>query len=124
MDQLRSYTGGFGVPAKRSIVRRLLGALIVSIACTATAPAFAGDSCKMVLCMYGKLAKSKGEGTDGGSECNGAVAEYFGILVYKKKKKIDWSATAKERLKRQNSCSSAERKATKAINDKFGKKLG
>lgn len=86
--------------------------------------AYAKDPCKMVVCMFGKLSKLTGSGDDGGSECDKAEAEYFDILVYKKKKRIDWGATAKERLKEQNSCPTADRGKTKQINDKFGKARG
>lgn len=120
----KSATGGIRVPAKRSLPRTLTAALVMAFALSATPTAFAGDPCKMVLCMWGKWSKASGEGDDGGSECRSAEAEYFGIIVYKKKKKIDWSATAKERLNRQNSCPTADRGKTKQINDKFGKVLG
>lgn len=124
MDLPKSLLGGTRLPVKRVLSRYLAGALVMAFAMSGTPNAVAGDPCKMVLCMYGKLAKSKGEGDDGGGECRSAEAEYFGIIVYKKKKKIDWSATAKERLSRQNKCSSADRGITKQINDKFGKVLG
>lgn len=83
-----------------------------------------GDVCEMALCMWGKFSKATGSGDDGGSECRSAEAEYFGIIVYRKKKKIDWSATASERLKRMNKCPSSDKDKTQQINDKFGKVLG
>jgi hypothetical protein len=80
--------------------------------------AFAEDSCKSVLCMYGKLT-----GNSGGSACSGAEQAYFDILV-KKHGKIKWSDTASQRGKFLNSCDGADPSYTKKINDKFGKLLG
>lgn len=88
------------------------------------AVANAKDPCKMVFCMWGKYSKTTGQGDDGGSKCAKAEAEYFSILVYRKKGRIDWSATARERLKAQNSCSTADRGKTKEINRLFGQSRG
>lgn len=74
----------------------------------------ANPTCKVVLCMFGKL---KGASQ---SECKSAEKEYFDIIV-KKKGKIRWSQTAKERLNFLNSCPSPE---NDNINKKFGKLLG
>lgn len=84
----------------------------------ATAPAaHAGDACETVLCMFGKL---KG---GAGGECNGAIADYFNIIKYKKGK-IKWSATSSARQSFLNSCPGADQGKTKEINNKFGKVLG
>ncbi|RMP16191.1 putative killer protein, partial [Pseudomonas syringae pv. delphinii] len=53
--------------------------------------AFAGDPCKSVLCMFGRLT-----GNSGGSECRTAEQDYFSILV-KKHGNIKWSQTATAR---------------------------
>lgn len=101
----------------------VVAALLAGIA-GVSLPAEAGDPCKMVYCMFGKYARATGQGGDGGSECRQAEAEYFGIVVYRKKGRIDWNATAQERLGAQNSCPTADRGKTKQINDKFGKSRG
>lgn len=80
-------------------------------------PTFAKDPCKTALCMWGLLQNSDRDG------CDQAIADHFEILV-KKKKKIDWNATAKERLGFTNSCPGADRGANKQINNKFGKSRG
>lgn len=98
-------------------------ALLSSIA-GVSLPVEAGDACKMVYCMWGKFARVTGQGGDGGNECRQAEAEYFGIIVFRKKGRIDWNATAQERLGAQNSCPTADRGKTKQINDKFGKSRG
>lgn len=115
----RSNAGAL-VCARKWVVAALLVAGIAGV----PLPAEAGDPCKMVYCMFGKYAKATGQGGDGGSECRQAEAEYFGIIVYRKKGRIDWNATAQERLGRQNSCPTADRGKTKQINDKFGKSRG
>ena len=76
--------------------------------------AFAGDSCKSVLCMFGKLT-----GNSGGSACSSAERDYFSILV-KKHGNIKWSKTATARLNYLNSCPGADRSYTQQINAKFG----
>ncbi|MGE6473352.1 conjugal transfer protein [Serratia proteamaculans] len=124
MKNTVSAVGTLCLVAKRFAVGKCLKAFVLGAVVLGASPAFAGDPCKMVLCMFGKYSKVTGTGDDGGDECDSAEAEYFGILVYKKKKKIDWSATAKERLKQQNSCPTADRGKTKQINDKFGKARG
>ncbi len=80
--------------------------------------AYAGDSCKSVLCMFGKLT-----GNSGGSACSSAERDYFSILV-KKHGNIKWGKTATARQNYLNSCPSADRGYTKKINDKFGKVQG
>lgn len=100
-------------PARTWGAALVLGTMLLS-----SPAAHAKDPCKMVMCMWGKFS-----GDDGGDECDSAEQEYFSILV-KKKGKIRWSDTAKERLKQQNSCPTAERGKTKQINDKFGKARG
>lgn len=100
-------------------MRRCALAILLLGTALGSSPAQAKDPCEMVLCMWGKR-----EGASGGSECKKAEAEYFSILVFRKKKRIDWGATSKERLKSLNSCSSADRGKTKQINDKFGKSRG
>ncbi|MNF58606.1 hypothetical protein D3C85_813890 [compost metagenome] len=81
-------------------------------------PASAKDPCETALCMWGLLQDSDRDG------CDQAIADHFDILVFRKKNKIDWNATAKERLGFTNSCPGADRGANKEINDKFGKSRG
>ncbi|MCY1296031.1 hypothetical protein D9M71_36900 [compost metagenome] len=56
-------------------------ALAAFLACGASMPANAGDPCKVTLCMWGKLT-----GSSGGSECSGAISDFFGIQVWKRGK--------------------------------------
>jgi hypothetical protein len=91
---------------------------VLALGLLASGSAFAEDSCKSVLCMYGKLT-----GNSGGSACSGAEQAYFDILV-KKHGKIKWTDTASQRGKFLNSCDGADPSYTKKINDKFGKLLG
>ena len=74
----------------------------------------ANPVCEVVLCMFGKL---KGASQ---SECKSAEKKYFSILS-KKKGKIRWGQTAKDRLNFLNGCPSPE---NDKINSKFGKVLG
>lgn len=71
-------------------------------------------ACKVVVCMFGKMSGNSQ------SECKSAEREYFSI-VNKKRGKIRWSRTAKERLDYLNSCPSPE---NDKINDMFGKVAG
>lgn len=90
--------------------------LVAAVLLCLTAPsAYAGDPCKTVLCMFGKFT-----GNSGGSECQPAEADYFKIVV-KKKKGIDWNATASARKQFLDNCPQADGGFTKKINDKFGK---
>ncbi|ELW2866048.1 conjugal transfer protein [Salmonella enterica] len=77
----------------------------------------AEDSCKVVLCMFGKLT-----GTSGG-ECNSAINDYFSVKVFKDGD-FNPGKTATKRLNLLNSCSTADRSDTKSINDKFGRIYG
>jgi methionyl-tRNA formyltransferase len=70
--------------------------------------------CEVVLCLFGKMSGASQ------SECKSAEKKYFSIIK-KKKGKIRWSDTAKERLNFLNGCPSPE---NDKINDKFGKILG
>lgn len=92
----------------------IAAALIASLV-SGTASA---DSCKTVICMYGKLT-----GNSGGSECSSAEADYFDILM-KKHGKINWNSTATARGQFLNSCDGADSAVNKQINDKFGKVRG
>ncbi|MCS4315594.1 hypothetical protein M2397_005928 [Pseudomonas sp. BIGb0381] len=123
MKQTVKPAGIFCLAAKRFALGKCFTAALIGAALLTPPPVYAKDPCKMVLCMFGKYSKVTGSGDDGGSECDKAEAEYFSILV-KKRGKIRWSATARERLKQQNSCPTADRGITKKINDKFGKARG
>lgn len=79
-------------------------------------PAFAKDPCRVAFCMWGLLNGQT-------AECKSDIADYFSILEYKKKKKIDWNKTASKRLNTMNSCPGADTGKTKQVNDKYGKAL-
>ncbi|RMQ24702.1 putative killer protein [Pseudomonas syringae pv. delphinii] len=64
---------------------------LFAICLLSSGSAFAGDPCKSVLCMFGRLT-----GNSGGSECRTAEQDYFSILV-KKHGNIKWSQTATAR---------------------------
>lgn len=97
---------------------RFLAAAVLMLSTVSVSPAFAGDPCKVVLCMYGKLTSNSG-----GSECSSAEADYFGIVV-KKHGKINWGKTATARGQFLDSCPGAAAGPNKQINDKFGRVLG
>lgn len=101
-----------------SKVRKSITAGLVAIAVFGTTPAFAKDPCKTALCMWGLFT-----GTND-SSCNQAIQDHFDIVVYKKKKRIDWNSTAKQRLGFTNSCPGSDQGINKKINDKFGKSSG
>ena len=91
---------------------------LLAVSLLGSAPAFAKDPCKVVLCMFGRFT-----GNSGGSECSSAEREYFSILV-KKHGNIKWSRTSSARQDYLDSCPGADRGYTKKINDKFGKVRG
>jgi len=74
----------------------------------------ANPACEVVLCMFGKMKGSSP------SQCKSAEKKYFSILS-KKKGKIRWDRTARDRLNFLNKCPSPE---NDAINKKFGRVLG
>lgn len=76
------------------------------------------DDCKVALCMWGYL-NGENDGT-----CKSSIAEYFDIIVYKKKHKINWGKTASKRLSKLTSCGSADTDKMNKVNSKFGKVLG
>ena len=80
--------------------------------------ALADDPCETCTCMYGKLV-----GKGGGSACNSAIAKYFSIIVYKKKK-INWGATSNARLDYLNSCKGSDKNFNQAINAVYGGAAG
>ena len=106
-------------PVINGNVRTFIGAAVLGLLATAAPAANAADSCKMALCMWGRLT-----GDSGGSECSSAEKDYFAILVKKKHNKINWSSTAKKRLQALNSCSGSDPSYNSQINSKFGKKRG
>ena len=77
----------------------------------------AEEACKVSLCMFGLL---KGQHD---STCQGAIADYFGILVYKHGD-VKWSKTATKRLSQLNSCPGVDTDKMKEVNSKFGKSWG
>lgn len=103
---------------KTPAVRKSITVVLLCITALNMSTASAKDPCKTALCMYGLLTNSERDG------CSSAIADHFDIIVFRKKKKIDWNKTAKERLGFTNSCPTADRGKTKEINDKFGKATG
>ncbi|ECJ8168009.1 conjugal transfer protein [Salmonella enterica] len=83
-----------------------------------TAPVYAADPCKSVLCLYGKAV-----GQGGGGECRGAEKDFFNILK-KKKGSIRWGKTFDARKAFLNQCSSADPAAVSKIMSKFGRVRG
>lgn len=106
----QGQAAGNAVPGRG---KTLVCALFAVCLC-ASGSANAGDSCKSVLCMFGKLT-----GNSGGSACSSAERDYFSILV-KKHGNIKWSKTATARLDYLNSCNGADRTYTQQINARFG----
>lgn len=96
-------------------LRKYITVVALAVAVLGATPAFAADPCKTAFCMFGLLT-----GTNE-SQCNDAIKDHFLIIVFKKKKKIDWNQTAKARLGFTNSCPGADPVTNKLINDTFGK---
>jgi hypothetical protein len=95
-----------------------LGVLTLALSLM-TGEAFAGDPCKAVICLAGELT-----GDGGGSECDDALQEYFGIQVWKHGK-FKASSTASKRASFLDKCEADEDGGyKKKIGDKFGSKLG
>jgi len=101
-----------------SRVRKCATLGLLAIAVFGTTPVFAKDPCKTALCMWGLFNGSDRDG------CDQAIQDHFDIVVYKKKKRIDWDSTAKQRLSFTNSCPGSDQGINKKINDKFGKSSG
>ncbi|MBX4139529.1 KikA family protein [Pseudomonas sp. S5F11] len=99
-------------------LRKSITVVVLAVAVLGTPPAFAADPCKTAFCMFGLLT-----GTNE-SQCDDAIKDHFLIIVFKKKKKVDWNQTAKARLGFTNSCPGADPVTNKLINDKFGKVSG
>lgn len=115
---ITAFVAGQPCPSTRIRARKHLTAALMLLAAVSTPAAYAGDPCKTVLCMFGKLT-----GNSGGSECTSAEQDYFDIIV-KKKGKIKWSETADRRGGFLNSCPGSDQGPNKLINDKFGKLRG
>lgn len=113
--KITTYVAGQPCPPARLRARKHLTAVLMLIVAVNAPSAYAGDPCKTVLCMFGKFT-----GNSGGSECVAPEADYFAIKI-KKKRGIDWNATASARGQFLNSCPTADRGFTQKINDKFGK---
>lgn len=96
-------------------MKKITMAFVLAVGTSLATPAFAGDACETVLCMFGKL-----KGADSSSECSGPIADYFNI-VKKKKGKIKLTQTSDARMAFLNQCSTADGGAKKSINKKFGK---
>jgi hypothetical protein len=95
-------------------MKRVILALALTAAFGASSQAIA-DDCKVSLCMWGYL-NGENDGT-----CKDSISEYFDIIAYKKKHKIDLSKTASKRLSKLKSCSDADSGKMKEVNNKFGK---
>ncbi|MGU9854461.1 TrbM/KikA/MpfK family conjugal transfer protein [Pseudomonas koreensis] len=101
-----------------SRARKYTVACLLAVAVLVPTPVFAKDPCKSALCMWGLYSGKKQPG------CDEAIQEHFDIVVYKKKKRIDWNSTAKQRLSFTNSCPGSDKGHNKLINDKYGKSSG
>lgn len=99
-------------------LRKTVTGAVLAVAMLGTTPAFAKDPCKTALCMWGLFTGNND------SECNEAIRDYFDIIVYKKKKKVDWGKTMKARLGFTNSCPGSDSGFNKKVNDKFGSSFG
>lgn len=91
-------------------------AAILGVSLTAFSAPAQASACKVVICMYGELV-----GESGGSECNGALAEYFGIIKFDWKGSFDAGKTSDARKDRMQSCPGADGGAINKIDDKFGR---
>lgn len=98
-------------------MKKLMLAAILA-ATTLSAPAFAGDPCKTILCLGGMLT-----GDSGGSECNDAIQDYFAIQVWKKGN-FKPSSTLSKRKSYLNQCPAPDGGYKDKINGKWGKSLG
>ncbi|UVL66989.1 TrbM/KikA/MpfK family conjugal transfer protein [Pseudomonas sp. B21-031] len=94
---------------------KTLPAAVLAASFAVAPPAQADDPCATVLCMWGKL---KGAGVV--DNCSDPVNDYFSI-VKKKHGKIKLSQTSDARQSFLDQCETADPKATKSINNKFGK---
>ncbi|KGT87022.1 conjugal transfer protein [Erwinia typographi] len=79
-----------------------------------SAPSFASDPCKVVLCMAGKAM-----GSGGGRECKSAERDFFNI-VKKNKNGFLPSHTADARKSLLVQCKGADPKTISNIIQKFG----
>lgn len=90
-------------------------AALAALLCACSMPVFAaGDPCKPTLCMWSKVT-----GSSGGSDCNGSIAEFFGIQIWKKGK-FKASATSSAREQFLGKCSE-DKAQQKEIIQKFGR---
>ncbi|MNR27196.1 hypothetical protein D3C85_1444560 [compost metagenome] len=57
-------------------MRKILIAMTIGLSVISSTASAGGDPCKTILCLGGMLT-----GDSGGSECNGAIKDYFDIQV-------------------------------------------
>lgn len=84
-----------------------------------SAPSFAADPCKVVLCMYGKVT-----GNSGGSECSNAEKAFFSINSFKKHHRFNPSKTSNMRKDFLGECKAADPASIAKIISKFGRIRG
>lgn len=101
---------------KGTKIRALVSSSILAFSLTAVSAPAQADACKVVICMFGELV-----GESGGSECDGALAEYFGIIKFDWKGSFDAGKTSDARKDRMQSCPGADGGAINKIDDKFGR---
>ncbi|WP_318386838.1 IncN plasmid KikA protein [Enterobacter sp.] len=104
---------------KTSITALFLGGLL---ACSS---ANAKDPCKMVACMAGKLGGDFGNLE--GSDCSGAVGDFFSIVETGKHGVFRPDKTARSRLKALKECPDKLAQNTSVVNSiisKFGRVRG
>lgn len=78
----------------------------------------AKDPCQTLMCMAGEVT-----GGSGGSDCSGAISDFYKIVATKKHHRFDPGSTANARKAFLNSCAGAADNAdivSKIIN-KFGR---
>lgn len=97
---------------RKYLVLAFVGLALVS------ANASAKDPCKTILCLSGELT-----GQGGGSECDDAIQDYFGIQVWKKGK-FKPSSTKSKRDQFLNQCPAPDGGYKDKISGKWGSSLG
>lgn len=96
----------------------LLTGLALSTMLLTSLPAHAEDPCKVVVCMWGKVA---GEND---STCNSAIKDFFGLNAFKKKGRFDPKGTLDLRKKLLGKCEAADPEKVAKILSQFGRIRG
>jgi len=99
-------------------MRKILIAMTIGLSVISSSASAGGDPCKTILCLGGMLT-----GDSGGSECSGAIKDYFDIQVWKKGK-FKASRTLDARKQFLNGCPAEDGGYKDKINGKWGSVLG